>query len=42
MKLASLFIRYSNEMNPFSEDDQVKALAGQIPMKEYLKKLVPD
>lgn len=41
IRLASLFVRFSNEMDPFSEDDQVKALAGQIPMKEFLQKLEP-
>ncbi|HOI94869.1 MAG TPA: L,D-transpeptidase family protein [Syntrophobacter fumaroxidans] len=41
VKLAELLVRFSSQMDPFSGEDQVKALSGRIPMNDYLKRLEP-
>ena len=41
LKLAGALVRYSQEMNPFSGEEQVKALTGETPMQDYLTALEP-
>ncbi|MEN6483873.1 MAG: L,D-transpeptidase family protein [Syntrophobacteraceae bacterium] len=41
LKLANALVRYAQEMNPFSGEEQVKVLAGEIPMQEFLSSLEP-
>ncbi len=39
--LAAAFARFADEMDPFSGEGPVKALAGDVPMSEILKELEP-
>ncbi len=41
ISLAAAFTRFADEMDPFSADDQVKALTGETPMRDVLKELEP-
>jgi hypothetical protein len=41
VRLASAFVRYAKEMNPFSGDALVEALAGGVPLSQFLKQLEP-
>jgi len=41
VRLASAFVRYGKEMNPFSGDALVEALAGGTSMSQFLKHLEP-
>lgn len=41
IKLAELLVRFSNEMDPFSKEDQVKALSGKMAMNDFLERLEP-
>ncbi len=37
--LAHNLVRFANTMNPFSKEQQVSALLGNIPMEQFLKEL---
>lgn len=41
VKLARNFTRFAQEMNPFSREDQIKALLGEVEMSELLERLEP-
>ncbi len=41
LQLAGNLLRFTNEMNPFVKELQVKALLGQSSMNEFLKELEP-
>ncbi|GLI35350.1 L,D-transpeptidase family protein [Desulforhabdus amnigena] len=41
IRLAQNLVRFAQEMDPFSRDDQIKALTGEIPMATFLKSLEP-
>jgi len=41
IRLAGSLVRFAREMDPFCKDEQVKALAGEIPISQFLQQLEP-
>lgn len=41
IELANRLMKYSREMNPFSRDELVRTLAGEVPVTEFIRKLEP-
>ncbi len=41
IRLTTAFLLFSKEMNPFSQQEQMKAISGEIPISVFLKELEP-